>query len=101
MGDTPKRRLRRGAVAAATTAELADLGVDPTANAQAAAALRLATELDSSQSPKDSAGVARELRQAMAVVRAAAPPKERGDRMDELEKRRRDRLSTTAREGSG
>ncbi|WP_411090802.1 hypothetical protein [Streptomyces sp. 049-1] len=101
MGDTPKRRVRRGAVAAATTAELADLGVDPTTNAQAAAALRLAAELDSSQSPKDSAGVARELRQAMAVVRAIAPPKERGDRMDELEKRRRDRLASTAGEVTG
>ena len=102
MGDAPKRRLRRGAVAAATTAELEDLGVDPTVNAQAAAALRLAAELDSASDGKAAATAARELRQAMAVVRAAAPPKERGDRIDQLAERRRDRLSGAAgKEGAG
>ncbi|MFF8980189.1 hypothetical protein ACF08A_25675 [Streptomyces cellulosae] len=102
MADTPRRRLRRGAVAAATTAELEDLGVDPTANAQAAAALRLAAELDSASDSKGAATAARELRQAMAVVRAAAPPREHGDRIDQLEERRRDRLSRAARkEGAG
>lgn len=102
MGDAPKRRLRRGAVAAATTAELEDLGVDPTVNAQAAAALRLAAELDSAPDGKAAATAARELRQAMAVVRAAAPPKERGDRIDQLAERRRDRLSGAAgKEGAG
>jgi hypothetical protein len=99
MGDAPKRRLRRGAVAAATTAELEDLGVDPTANAQAAAALRLAAELDSSSDPKSAATAARELRQAMAVVRAAAPPKERGDKIDQLAQRRERRLSPAAGKG--
>lgn len=85
MGDeAPKRRLRAGAVAKATTAELQALGVDPATSAQAAAAVRLAKELDSSQVTKDSAASARELRQAMAVVRALAPPKEMGDRVDEL-----------------
>ncbi|MEU5111701.1 hypothetical protein AB0G64_09395 [Streptomyces longwoodensis] len=101
MSDAPKRRLRRGAVAAATTAELAELGVDPTANAQAAAALRLAVELDSAPDPKAAAGVARELRQAMAVVRAAAPPKERGDKVDELTRRREKRLAPRAGKGTG
>jgi hypothetical protein len=96
MGDAPKRRLRRGAVASATTAELADLGVDPAANAQAAAALRLAAELDSATDPKAAATAARELRQAMAVVRAAAPPKERGDKIDQLAERRAQRLSPAA-----
>jgi hypothetical protein len=93
MADSPKRRLRRGAVAAATTTELADLGVDATANAQAAAALRLAAELDSASDPQAAATAARELRQAMAVVRAAAPPKERGDRIDQLTEKRQERLS--------
>ena len=64
MSDAPKRRLRRGAVAAATTAELADLGVDPAASALA--------------------------------VRAAAPPKERGDKIDQLAERRAQRLSPPA-----
>ncbi|MFG2515974.1 hypothetical protein [Streptomyces sp. NPDC048584] len=101
MGDAPKRRLRRGAVAAATTAELEDLGVDPTANAQAAAALRLAAELDSAPDPKAAAGVARELRQAMAVVRAAAPPKERGDRIDQLAARRTERRAGAVSPAAG
>ncbi|WP_326780422.1 hypothetical protein OG481_09760 [Streptomyces longwoodensis] len=101
MSDAPKRRLRRGAVAAATTAELTELGVDPTANAQAAAALRLAAELDSAPGPKDAAGVARELRQAMAVVRAVAPPRELGGKVDELTKRREKRLSPRAGKGTG
>lgn len=93
MGDAPKRRLRRGAVAAATTAELTELGVDPAVNAQAAAALRLAAELDSAPDPKAAATAARELRQAMQVVRAAAPPKERGDKVDKLVSGRQHRLS--------
>jgi len=83
-GDSPKRRLRSGAVAKATNAELADLGMSPATNAQAAAAVRLAKELDSSDVARDSAAAARELRQAMAVVRGLAPPKEKGDRVDEL-----------------
>lgn len=96
MADAPKRRLRRGAVAAATATELKDLGVDPAANAQAAAALRLAAELDSAPDPKAAATAARELRQAMQVVRAAAPPKERGDKIDQLAERRAQRLSPPA-----
>ncbi|MGW0599949.1 hypothetical protein ACWD11_22735 [Streptomyces sp. NPDC002776] len=101
MDDAPKRRLRRGAVAKATTAELAELGVDPAANAQAAAALRLAAELDSAPDPKAAATAARELRQAMAVVRAAAPPRERGDKVDEIAARREQRLSPRAGKGAG
>ncbi|MEU3255977.1 hypothetical protein [Streptomyces sp. NPDC006997] len=99
MGDAPKRRLRRGAVAAATTAQLADLGMDPAAHAMAAAALRLAAEVDSAPDPKAAATAARELRQAMAVVVAAAPPKERGDKIDEITARREQRLSPPARKG--
>lgn len=94
--DDSKRRLRRGAVSRATTAELDDLGVDPTVNAQAAAALRLAAELDSAPDSKAAAAAARELRQAMAVVRAAAPPKEHGDRIDEIAARRERRLAEEA-----
>lgn len=94
--DAPKRRLRAGPVTRATTAELKELGVDPATSAQAAAAVRLAKELDSSQTAKDSATSARELRQAMAVVRALAPPKERGDRVDELAARAAKRAARTA-----
>ena len=90
-GETPKRRLRAGAVHRATRAELADLGVDPRTNALAAAALRLATEIDSAQDPKSAAAVSRELRQAMQTVRAIVPPKERGDKVDELTRRRAQR----------
>ncbi|MEV8245025.1 hypothetical protein AB0R01_14785 [Streptomyces rochei] len=100
-GDAPKRRLRRGAIAAATTAQLEDLGVDPASSALAAAALRLAAEIDSSQDAKAAATATRELRQAMAVVVAAAPPKERGDRIDQLAERRVQRLSAQADEGAG
>ncbi|MET8826536.1 hypothetical protein ABZX40_41345 [Streptomyces sp. NPDC004610] len=98
MGDSAEsgRRLRRGAVARATAAQLDDLGVDPSAVALAATALRLAAEVDSAKDPKAAATAARELRQAMAVVIAAAPPKERGDRIDELNARRSRRLSPPA-----
>lgn len=88
MEDAPKRRLRRGAVAKATAAELTALGIDPEASAQAAAALRLAAELDSSPDSKAASAAARELRQAMAVVRALAPPQTKGDKIDELADRR-------------
>ncbi|WP_405924864.1 hypothetical protein [Streptomyces sp. NBC_00035] len=89
MDDGPKRRsLRAGAVAKATRAELTDLGVSPDSNASAAAAIRLAKELDSAQDPKDAASAARELRQAMHAVRGLAAPKERGDKIDELAARR-------------
>ncbi|MFF7899963.1 MULTISPECIES: hypothetical protein [unclassified Streptomyces] len=101
MGDTPKRRLRRGAVAAATTTQLDELGVDPTSTAMAATALRLAAEVDSAPDTKAAATAARELRQAMAVVVAAAPPKERGDKIDELNARRAQRLSPRAGKGTG
>lgn len=97
MDDKPKRRsARAGDVARATRAELADLGVDPAASAQAAAAVRLAKELDSAPDGKAAAAVARELRQAMAVVRALAPPKERGDQVDKLAERRARRLAKGA-----
>lgn len=100
MDDKPKRRLRSGTVTRATNAELGELGVSADVNAQAAAAVRLAKELDSAADPKQAAAVARELRQAMAVVRAAAPPKERGDRIDQLTAKREARLSRGAK-GTG
>ncbi|MET4925475.1 hypothetical protein P3L51_24500 [Streptomyces sp. PSRA5] len=88
---SPPRKLRAGAVAKATKAELEQLGVDPAANAAAAAALRLAKELDSARDARESTPAARELRQAMGVVRALAPVKERGDKIDELNARRQAR----------
>lgn len=89
MSDEPKRRAPRpGAVAKATKVELADLGVSPESNASAAAAIRLAKEMDSAKDPKDAAAAARELRQAMHTVRGLAPPKDRGDKIDELAARR-------------
>ncbi|MFB6950188.1 hypothetical protein ACFCXP_11210 [Streptomyces niveus] len=100
MSDASKRRVRRGAVAAATTTELEALGVDPASNAQAAAALRLAAEMDSAPDTKAATAAARELRQAMAVVRAAAPPKDRGDRVDEIAARRQQRRSAPAAGGA-
>jgi hypothetical protein len=100
MGDTPKRRLRRGAVAAATTAQLDELGVDPAGHALAAAALRLAAEIDSASDPRAAATAARELRQALAVVVAAAPPREQGDKIDEIAARRARRISPEAAEGA-
>lgn len=86
--DPPKRRRRRGDVHKATAAELQDLGLDPARSAAAAAALRLATELDSAIDPKEAAAAARELRQAMAVVRGLATPQEEGDAVDDLTARR-------------
>jgi len=86
------RRLRRGAVARAAAAELADLGVSPDTSAAAAAAVRLATELDSAVDSREASAAGRELRQAMAVARGLAQPKERGDKVDELAGRRRKRL---------
>lgn len=88
----PARRLRRGPVARATVAELADLGVSPNGSAAAAAAVRLATELDSAADSREAAAAGRELRQSMAVVRGLAHPKALGDRVDELTARRDQRL---------
>ncbi|MFR0354159.1 hypothetical protein [Streptomyces sediminimaris] len=88
MGESGGKRIRAGAVAKATKAELDDLGVSPETNASAAAAMRLAKIMDSSADPKEVAAAARELRQAMHVVRAMAPPKDRGDIVDELSARR-------------
>lgn len=89
MDDGSKRRvLRSGSVTKATRKELADLGVSPDTNASAAAAIRLARELDSAQDSKEASASARELRQAMHTVRALAPPKDRGDIVDELAARR-------------
>ncbi|MFF5004675.1 hypothetical protein ACFY3G_17815 [Streptomyces phaeochromogenes] len=96
MDEPPKRRLRKGLIAKATAKDLAELGVDPADNAIAAAAIRLATELDCAPSPKDAAAAARELRQAMAVVRGIAPPKELGDRIDQLSQRRNRRRAPKA-----
>jgi hypothetical protein len=88
MTESAPRRIRAGAVAKATAAELDDLGVSPETNASAAAAMRLAKIMDSSADPKDVASAARELRQAMHTVRGLAPPKDRGDKIDELAARR-------------
>lgn len=88
MSESESRRIRAGAVAKATKAELDDLGVSPTANASAAAAMRLAKIMDSTPDPKGVAATARELRQAMHTVRGLAPPKDRGDIVDELASRR-------------
>jgi hypothetical protein len=89
MDGEPKRRaVRAGAVAKATKQELSELGVSPESNASAAAAMRLAKIMDSAQDPKDVASAARELRQAMHTVRGLAPPRERGDKIDELAARR-------------
>jgi hypothetical protein len=89
MSDAPKRsRARAGAVTKATEHELSELGVSPESNASAASAIKLAKLMDSAQDPKDVAAAARELRQAMHTVRGLAPPKERGDKIDELAARR-------------
>ena len=89
MDDARKRRaVRAGAVAKATKQELAELGVSPESNASAASAMTLAKLMDSAADPKDVAAAARELRQAMHTVRGLAPPKERGDKIDELAARR-------------
>lgn len=89
----PPRRLRRGKVATATLAELADLGISPNGSSAAAAAVRLATELDSAADSREAAAAGRELRQAMAVVRGLAKPKPIGDRIDEVNARREKRLA--------
>lgn len=86
--DPPKRRRRRGDVHRATAAELEELGIDPARSSAGAAALRLATELDSSIDPKEAAVAARELRQVMATARGLATPREEGDIVDDLAARR-------------
>jgi len=88
MSESGARRIRAGAVAKATRAELDDLGVSPDANASAAAAMRLAKIMDSAVDPKEVAAAARELRQAMHTARGLAVPKDRGDKIDELAARR-------------
>lgn len=88
MTEPGAKRVRAGAVAKATQAELSDLGVSPENNASAAAAIRLAKLMDSTPDPKEVAATARELRQAMHTVRGLAPLKDRGDKIDELAARR-------------
>lgn len=95
----PERRLRRGAVARATVAELGELGVSPNGSAAAAAAVRLATELDSAADSREAAAAGRELRQAMAVVRGLAKPKSLGGKVDELADRRNERMKGEDRLG--
>ena len=94
--EEPRRRLRKGTVAKATATELNDLGIDPAANTAAAAAIRLATELDSAKDVKSAATAARELRQAMATVRGMAAPRERGGAVDELAARAAQRAARHA-----
>lgn len=93
---SPPRTLRAGAVTRATRAEIERLGVDPAANAAAAAAIRLAKELDSARDARETAPAARELRQAMGVVRALAPVRERGDKIDDLNTQRERRRARGA-----
>ncbi|MEU2764265.1 hypothetical protein [Streptomyces sp. NPDC007094] len=95
----PKRRLRAGAVHKATLAELADLGVDPKVNAAAAAALRLATEMDSAKDVKSASTAARELRQAMATVRGMASPQAKGGQVDQLAARAAKRAAARRQTG--
>ncbi|MET8707781.1 hypothetical protein [Streptomyces californicus] len=97
--DEPRRRLRKGAVAKATLAELLDLGVDPDVNTAAAAAVRLATELDSAKDVKGAATAARELRQAMATVRGMASPQAKGGPVDQLAARAAKRAADARRAG--
>ena len=80
----------------ATKGEIADLGIDPTTNAAAATALRLATEVDSAQDAKSVSAVSRELRQAMATVRGMATPQNRGGTVDELAARAAQRAARHA-----
>lgn len=85
-------------VEADTVKELEQLGIEPTAPGLAAVARRLAKTLDNVplKSPTSAAIVARELRVTMLELRKAAPAPEEGDGIDDLARKRAERLSAGA-----
>lgn len=69
-------------------AELDELSAYQTSPGLAAVALELAKAFDSTDAPTSKAVVARELAALMKTVRALAPVKAEGDKLDDLSARR-------------
>jgi hypothetical protein len=87
------RRPRRGPVELAVTRDLAPLPDSLRKGGVAAAALRLAHELDRGiVIGRDAAGHVREIRQCLTVLREWAPVASQGDKTDRARDRRETRL---------
>jgi hypothetical protein len=90
------------AVEAATAAELEQLGITEASPGLAAVALRLAKTLDNVtlKAPTSAAIVARELRATMVELRKTAPVRQEGDGLDDLARKRAERLADSPGESS-
>jgi hypothetical protein len=89
---------RKGLIEAATAFELKMMPEALRKGAVAAAALRLARELDGPlpMTPRDTAGHARELRMCMTLLAEQAPGERKGDTTDEVRARREARMAEGA-----
>jgi hypothetical protein len=86
---------RKGPVEAAVARELKAMPAALRGGAIAAAALKLARELDTApMTPRDTAGHARELRMCMTQLAELSPGDRTGDITDEIRARREARLAT-------
>jgi len=92
MTYTPRRKV--GPQERAVRKDLQSLPADVAAGAVARAMLILAAQADSAELPaRDLAVVLRELRQCSSYLRDICPPAGHGDEIDELRKRREQRLA--------
>ena len=91
---TPPRR--KGKIELAVGRDLRAMPTALRASALAASALDLARDLDETEmTPRDKAGIARELRMHMNDLAAQAPGERKGDSTDEVRERRERRLAAT------
>jgi hypothetical protein len=91
---TYRPRRKTGPVERAVKKDLKGLPADVAAGAVASSMLTLAVRADSGAlEPRDLAQVLRELRQCAQYVRDISPPAGQGDEIDELRKRREQRLA--------
>jgi len=89
---TPPRR--KGKIELAVGRDLRAMPTALRASALAASALDLARDLDETEmTPRDKAGIARELRMHMNDLAAQAPGERKGDATDEVRERRERRLA--------
>ncbi|MGW3427503.1 hypothetical protein ACWDHW_06040 [Streptomyces melanosporofaciens] len=85
----------------ATRTEVDQLGVEPVAPGLTAAALALAGQLDGAEDAKGAAAAARELRAVMSDLRKLAPVESKGDAVDDVSRKRAERLAALQQQAGG
>ncbi|MFE7927795.1 hypothetical protein ACFU6S_03520 [Streptomyces sp. NPDC057456] len=88
-------------VADEVAAELEDLHAAETSPGMAAVALDLARAIDGTDAPTAKAVTARELRSIMADLRKLAPVERKGDVVDDLDRKREERLAKLRQSAAG